>query len=95
MRELIILATIGAGTLAMRALFLLTPIALPTSVERVMGHARPAILAALVGGFLAGGEGGINVATIGALAVTVVLARRGANMLVILTVALGLAFLLP
>lgn len=95
MRELLVFSLIGGGTLAMRAVFILTTIRLPDSVERAMRHAKPAILAALVGGFLAGGESGITPGTVGALAVAAVLAKRGSHMLVVLSAALAVAVLLP
>ena len=65
MRDVIIVGLVGAGTLAMRALYLvgLGGVTLSERSERWLGHAKPAILAALVGGFLAGGEAGITPAS--------------------------------
>ena len=94
MRDLLVLVLIGVGTLGMRAVFLVSPARLPEMVERGMRHAKPAILAALVGAFVAGGEGGIAVGSVAALIVTALLARRGANMIVALAGALAVAMLI-
>ena len=48
MRELLILVAVGAGTYAMRAVFLVTPrSAPPRRVSRLLPHIGPAILAAI------------------------------------------------
>lgn len=94
MGDFLILGLIGVGTLGMRAVFLVTPARLPGVVERGMQHAKPAILAALVGAFVAGGEGGLAIAPLAALGVAAVLARRGASMIVVLVAAMVVATLL-
>lgn len=94
MRDLLVLVLIGLGTLGMRAVFIVSPARLPDAVERGMQHAKPAILAALVGAFVAGGEGGVAIGSVAALAVTVLLARRGASMMVVLAGAMAVAMLI-
>ena len=95
MRDLLIFALIGVGTLGMRALFLVSSARLPDRVEQAMRHAKPAILASLVGGFLAGGGGGVAPGTVAALGVAWVVARRGKSMLVVVAAGLATALLIP
>lgn len=94
MRDMAIMAVVGAGTLAMRSVFIVGSATLPPVVERVMRHAKPAILAALVGSFLAGG-GGVSVSGVAALVAAGVVALRGAGMPVMLGVGMLTAVLLP
>lgn len=93
MRDLLIMALIGLGTLGMRSLFLVGSARLPPRVERAMGHAKPAILASLVGAFLAGG-GGLRMNSVAALGVAWIVARRGRGMPVVLASGLIVAFVL-
>lgn len=88
MRDIAILGLVGAGTLGMRSVFVVGSIALPPRVERVLRHARPAILAALVGSFLAAGGSGVAVDALVALAVAWFAALRGAGMTTVLALAL-------
>lgn len=94
MGDLMIFALIGVGTLLMRAVFLISPAGLPDAVQRAMQHSKPAILAALVGGFLAGGEGGIAVGSVAAITLAFVLARRGTSMVGVLAGAFIVAAVL-
>ena len=95
MRDLLIMALIGVGTLGMRAFFIVRTTALPASLERFVRHAKPAILAALVGGSMVGGEGGLGPGALGALAVAWILARRGASMPIVLVAGMAVALALP
>ena len=94
MREFLIFGLIALGTLGMRAVFLVSSARLPETVERYMRHAKPAILAALVGSSLAGGDGGMTIGSVAALVVAVLLARRGSGMMVVLAGAMAVATLL-
>lgn len=94
MRDMAIMALVGGGTLAMRSIFIVGSAALPPVLERVMRHAKPAILAALVGGFLAGG-GGISFEGVAALAVAAVIAIRGGGMITMIGAGIAVAMILP
>jgi branched-subunit amino acid transport protein len=94
MRDIMIVALVGAGTLAMRSLFLVGGLSLPERWERRLGHAKPAILAALVGGFLAGAEDGIGPAAIISVGVAWLVARTGRSMLVVLGSGMAVALVL-
>lgn len=93
MRDLLIMSIIGLGTLGMRALFIVGSARLPQRMERAMTHAKPAILASLVGAFLAGGHG-VRIGSVAALAVAWVVARRGFGMPAVLASGLAMAFVL-
>lgn len=82
MRDVLLVVVVGAGTLAMRSAFIVGTATLGRRVARVMGHAKPAILAALVGSFLAGN--GLTPQSLAALAVAAVVAVRGGSMLVVI-----------
>ena len=94
MREIAIVALVGGGTLAMRSVFIVGSASLPPILERVMRHAKPAILAALVGGFLAG-ERGVSLQGVAALSVAAVIALRGGGMLTMIGAGIAAAMLLP
>lgn len=94
MREMLIVSIVGAGTLAMRSVFIVGSATLPASVERLMRHAKPAILAALVGGFLVGADG-LSLNTMVALVVAGIATVRGAGMLTTIAIGVGVAFVLP
>lgn len=94
MREMLMVSIVGAGTLAMRSVFIVGSASLPAAVERLMRHARPAILAALVGGFLVGADG-LSLNTLVALAVAGVATVRGAGMLTTIALGVATAFVLP
>lgn len=94
MREMLMVSIVGAGTLAMRSVFIVGSASLPAAVERLMRHARPAILAALVGGFLVGADG-LSLNTLVALAVAGVATVRGAGMLTTIVLGVATAFALP
>jgi branched-subunit amino acid transport protein len=93
MYEATVFALVGAGTLLMRAAFVVTPTRLPATLERFMRHAKPAILASLVGGFLAGAEGGITLRGVVGLAAAGLAARRGKSMLTVLGCGLAAAMI--
>lgn len=92
MREVAIMSLVGAGTLAMRSVFIVGSASLPRSLERTMRHAKPAILAALVGSFLAGG--GLTVQGVGALVVAALIGIRGGSMLLMIGGGVAVATLL-
>ena len=94
MRDMAIMALVGGGTLAMRSIFIVGSATLPPALERVMRHAKPAILAALVGGFLAG-ESGVSFEGVAALAVATLIAIRGGGMVTMIGVGIAAAMLLP
>lgn len=94
MRDVAIMAFVGGGTLAMRSVFIVGSASLPPFLERVMRHAKPAILAALVGGFLAG-DGGVSFEGVAALSVAAVIALRGGGMLTMIGAGIATAMLLP
>lgn len=93
MRETLMMAVVGSGTLAMRSIFIVGSMSLPPALERMMRHAKPAILAALVGGFLAGG-GDVSLDGVIALAVAGVVALRGGGMLTMIGAGILVATLL-
>jgi branched-subunit amino acid transport protein len=95
MRDVMIISLIGGGTLAMRALFIVGSFDLPSVVERIMRHAKPAILAALVGGSLIGGDGQLAARSVAALTLAWFMAKRGLSVLSILAAAVAVATLLP
>lgn len=92
MRDLAILTLVGVGTLAMRSVFIVGSGSMAPAIERTMRHAKPAILAALVGSFLAGG--GLSLQGVGALAVAGLIALRGGSMLAMIAVGVAAATLL-
>jgi branched-subunit amino acid transport protein len=96
MRDVIIVGLVGAGTLAMRALYLvgLGGVTLSERSERWLGHAKPAILAALVGGFLAGGEAGVTLASGAGVVAAWVVARTGRGILTVLAIGTAVTLLL-
>lgn len=94
MREMLMVSIVGAGTLAMRSVFIVGSATLTPSLERLMRHAKPAILAALVGGFLVGADG-ISLSTVAALVVAGIATVRGAGMLTTITLGVTTAFVLP
>lgn len=94
MREVLMVSIVGAGTLAMRSVFIVGSATLTPSVERLMRHAKPAILAALVGGFLVGADG-ISLNTVVALVVAGIATARGAGMLTTIAMGVGTALVLP
>lgn len=94
MREMLMMAVVGGGTLAMRSVFIVGSASLPPRVERLMRHAKPAILAALVGGFLGGG-GGVSLEGVAALAVAGLVALRGGGLLLMIGAGILAAGLLP
>ena len=94
MREMLVVSIVGAGTLAMRSVFIVGSATLPASLERLMRHAKPAILAALVGGFLVGADG-LSLNTLVALVVAGIATVRGAGMLTTIAIGVGVAFVLP
>lgn len=92
MRDALLVAVVGGGTLAMRSAFIVGTATLGPRVARVMGNAKPAILAALVGSFLAGN--GLTVQSLSALAVAAVVAMRGASMLLVIGAGVATATVL-
>lgn len=84
MRDVLIVTLVGAGTLAMRALYLvgIGGVTLSDRSERWLAHAKPAILAALVGGFLS--AGGLSWAKVAGVAAAWGVARAGRGMLTVL-----------
>jgi branched-subunit amino acid transport protein len=94
MRDMLLMSIVGGGTLAMRSVFIVGSARLPASIERTMRHAKPAILAALVGSFLAGG-GGISLEGVVALAVAALVALRGGGMLTMIAAGIAVAVALP
>jgi branched-subunit amino acid transport protein len=94
MRDMAIMALVGGGTLVMRSVFIVGTASLPPALERVMRHAKPAILAALVGGFLAG-EGGVSFEGVAALSVATLIALRGGGLLLMIGAGIATAMLLP
>lgn len=94
MREMLMVSIVGAGTLAMRSVFIVGSATLPASLERLMRHAKPAILAALVGGFLVGADG-LSLNALVALVVAGIATVRGAGMLTTIAIGVGVAFVLP
>lgn len=94
MRELAIMTLVGGGTLAMRSVFIVGSASLPPFLERTMRHAKPAILAALVGGFLAG-DGGVSFEGVAALSVAGLIALRGGGMLTMIGAGIATAMLFP
>ena len=84
MRDVLIVTLVGAGTLAMRALYLvgIGGVTLSERSQRWLTHAKPAILAALVGGFL--NAGGLTWAKVAGVAVAWAVARAGRGMLTVL-----------
>jgi uncharacterized membrane protein len=89
MRELAMVAIVGGGTLAMRSIFIVGSARLPASIERAMTHAKPAILAALVGSFFA--TGGITLQGVAALSVATLVALRGGGMLTMMAAGVAVA----
>lgn len=89
MREALLVAIVGGGTLAMRSAFIVGTATLGPRVARMMGHAKPAILAALVGSFLA--SSGLTVQSVSGLAVSAVFAIRGASMLMVIGAGIAVA----
>lgn len=89
MRDALLVAVVGGGTLAMRSAFIVGTATLGPRTARVMGHAKPAILAALVGSFLAGD--GLTLQSLSALAVAAVVAVRGGSMLLVIGVGVATA----
>ncbi len=94
MRDVLIMGIVGGGTLAMRSFFIVGSASLPPRVARIMRHARPAILAALVGSFLGGGEGIRFDGVVGLVAAWLV-ARLGGGMLLMLAAGILAAMLVP
>lgn len=94
MRDVMVVGLVGAGTLGMRALFLVGGIGLPEQWQRLLGHARPAILAALIGGFLAAGSTGIGLREVSVVATAWVVARTGRGMVAALAAGMAVALLL-
>jgi hypothetical protein len=94
MRDVLIMGVVGGGTLAMRSVFIVGSTVLPARVERIMRHARPAILASLVGGFLAGGSG-VRLDGVAALAAAWIVGRLGGGMLVMLATGILVAMIVP
>jgi branched-subunit amino acid transport protein len=95
-RDVLIVTLVGAGTLAMRALYLvgIGGVTLPEGSQRWLTHAKPAILAALVGGFST--AGGLTWAKVVGVTVAWAVARAGRGMVTVLacgtavTVVLGM-----
>jgi branched-subunit amino acid transport protein len=84
-RELLVLAAIGLGTYAMRAVFLVTARSEPpVLVVRLLSHAGPAVLAAIVLPALIAPRGTVSVTeslpALGAAAVAWLLWRRTARL---------------
>lgn len=84
-RELLVLAAIGVGTYAMRALFLATARSEPpAAVARLLPHVGPAVLAAIALPALLAPRGTFSMAeslpALGAAAVTWLLWRRTASL---------------
>ena len=94
-RDILIVALIGAGTLGMRALFMVGAVDLPARAEQWLTHAKPAILAALVGGFLAAGQQGLALASVAGVGVAWLLARRGMGMLTVLGAGMLTTLVIP
>jgi branched-subunit amino acid transport protein len=99
MRELMVLAAIGLGTYVFRAAFLITREARPPAVlERVLPYVGPAVLAAITLPMLLAPRGTISltesVPAVLAGAVTWMLWRRTAGLLVPLVGGLALWWLL-
>jgi branched-subunit amino acid transport protein len=92
-RDILMISIVGGGTLALRSVFIVGSLGLPPRLQQVMRHAKPAILAALVGGFLAGGGSGIRADGIAAVVVAGVIVRRGGNMLTAIAGGLAAAVL--
>jgi branched-subunit amino acid transport protein len=93
-RELVVLAVIGAGTYAMRAVFLVTARAdPPAALARLLPHVGPAILAAITVPALLAPRGTLSVAetlpALAAAAVTWLLWRRTQRLPVALFGGLG------
>lgn len=82
MRDMAMMALVGGGTLAMRSVFIVGTAVLPPSVERVLRHAKPAILSALVGGFVA--TGGVGWEEVLALGIAALVGLRGGSMLLMI-----------
>ena len=59
-----------------------------------LDNARPAILAALVAGFLAGGEGSLTIAPIAGVVTAALVMRRRPNMLLALASGVAVTMLL-
>lgn len=92
MMDLLAFAAVGIGTLAIRAAFVVNPhMAVPARLERVLDHARPAILGALTAGFLARPGTGPSAAGIAGVVVTVLVMRRSRNLLVSLVAGIVVA----
>jgi branched-subunit amino acid transport protein len=91
MREMAMMALVGGGTLAMRSVFIVGSASLPASVERILRHAKPAILSALVGSFVA--AGGVGWDEVLALAVAALVALRGGSMLLMIGAGVAVATL--
>lgn len=92
MRDALLVAVVGGGTLAMRSAFVVGTATLGPRTARVMGHAKPAILAALVGSFLAGN--GLTLQSLSALAVAAIVAVRGGSMLAVIAAGVATATVL-
>jgi branched-subunit amino acid transport protein len=92
-RDMMIMGLVGTGTLAMRSVFIVGSAAMPPRFESLMRFAKPAILAALVGGFLGGA--GLRVETVAALVAAWLVARKGGGMSAMLVVGILLAVVIP
>jgi branched-subunit amino acid transport protein len=96
MTEVVIFVLVGVVTLAMRGVFIVRAGAgeLSPRTHEWLDNARPAILAALVAGFLAGGEGSLAVAPIAGVVTAGLVMRRTPNMLLALAAGLAVTMLL-